>query len=350
MAVTPARAALPTIALLGATGFVGSAVLRELAARPVRILAVSRRPAAVPPAARADIEVRAADLTEPGELSAAVAGADAVVLATLYSSATATWRVEDGDTAAERVNVGIARDLVGALAARPAGPRPQVVFTGAASQAGPTGKPVLDGTEPDRPKGPYDRQKLAAERLLLDADARGVLCGASLRLPTVFGPGAGPAARDRGVVSAMARRALAGEPLTMWHDGTVRRDLLYIDDLARAVVAGLDHTGALAGRHWLLGTGEGRPLGPVFEQLAALVAQRTGRDPVPVLAVRPPEHAEAGDFASVTIDASAFRSVTGWRPNTALTEALRRTVDHLADAVGAGERRAGRGKAGGGPA
>ncbi|MGP4087114.1 NAD-dependent epimerase/dehydratase family protein [Streptomyces sp. KR55] len=324
-------AVTPTIALLGATGFVGSAVLRELAARPVRIRAVSRRPAAVPPGARADVEVRAADLTEPGETAAAVADADAVVLATLYSSATATWRIEDGDTAAERVNVGLVRDLVDTLADRPAGPRTKVVFTGAASQVGPTGKAVLDGTEPDRPKGPYDRQKLAAERLLLDADARGVLYGTSLRLPTVFGPGAGPTARDRGVVSAMARRALAGEPLTMWHDGTVRRDLLYIDDLARAVVAGLDHAEALAGRHWLLGTGEGRPLGPVFEQVADLVAERTGRPRVPVLSVPPPEHAEAGDFSSITIDASAFRSVTGWEPRTELGEALRRTVHHLAD-------------------
>ncbi|WP_221349912.1 NAD-dependent epimerase/dehydratase family protein [Streptomyces beigongshangae] len=334
----------PRIAVLGATGFVGSAVLRELAARPVRIRAVARRPAAVPPGAAADVEVRRADLTEPGRLGAAVEDADVVVLATLYSAATSTWRIEDGDTAAERVNVGLVRDLVGVLAARPAGPPPAVVFTGAASQAGPTGGDVLDGTEPDRPTGEYDRQKLAAERLLLDASARGVLRGVSLRLPTVFGCGAGPTARDRGIVSAMIRRALAGDPLTMWHDGTVRRDLLYVDDLARAVVAALDHAGSLAGRHWLLGTGEGRPLGQVFEQIAALVAEHTGEPPVPVLSVEPPAHAEAGDFSSVTIDASAFRSATGWAPHTPFAEALRRTVAGLADTAGrsrsgAGDRR-----------
>ncbi|MCZ0978218.1 NAD(P)H-binding protein [Streptomyces diastatochromogenes] len=64
--------------VLGAAGFVGSAVLRELARHPIRLRAVSRRHT---PAhdARADIEVVAADLTRPGQMAAAVAGADVVI-------------------------------------------------------------------------------------------------------------------------------------------------------------------------------------------------------------------------------------------------------------------------------
>jgi len=322
--VNPAR-----IVLLGATGFVGSAVLRELAARPVRIRAVARRPAAVPPgaAAVADIETRTADLTAPGELAAAVADADVIVLATLYRAA-AGWRVEEGDPAAERVNVGLVRDLVELLAS--SGAAPKVVFTGAVSQVGPTEKEVLDGSEPDLPVGAYDRQKLAAERLLLDADALGAVCRLSLRLPTVFGHVPGTSAADRGIVSGMARRALADEPLTMWHDGTVGRDLLPVEDVARAVVAAVDHAEALAGRHWLLGTGRSRPLGPVLTRVAELVAQHTGKPPVPVTSVEPPAHAEAGDFRSVAVDASAFNAVTSWEPHTPFDEALRRTVAHLA--------------------
>ncbi|MEU7580026.1 NAD-dependent epimerase/dehydratase family protein [Streptomyces sp. NPDC041068] len=337
MGVGTSGARHPLIALLGATGFVGSAVLRELAGRDVRIRAVARHRAAVPAGARAAIEVMEADLTEPGASAAAVEGADVIVHAVLYSAATSTWRVEHGDTAAERVNVGLVRDLVTALEQR-GGPLRTVVFAGAASQVGPCGKDVLDGSETDAPRGEYDRQKLAAERLLLDADRRGVLHGVSLRLPTVFGPGHGSAARDRGVVSAMARRALAGEPITMWHDGTIRRDLLYVDDLARAVVAAIDHAEALAGRHWLLGTGARTPLGPVFEQVADLVGERTGKERVAVCCVAPPDHAEAGDFTSVTIDSTAFRSVTGWAPQVPLVASLRRTVDALAAETDRGRR------------
>jgi dTDP-4-keto-6-deoxyhexose 4-ketoreductase len=319
----------PLVVLLGATGFVGSAVLRELAGRPLRVRAVSRRPAPVPAGARATVEVRAADLTAPGAMAEAVEGADVVIHTVLHSAGATTWRVEDGDTAAERVNVGLVRDLVEALRGRRAadGTPVRVLWAGAASQAGPPAEEVLDGTETDRPKGEYDRQKLAAERLLLAADAEGVLRGAALRLPTVFGYGPGSTARDKGVVTLMARRAISGEAITMWHDGTVRRDLLYVEDVARAFAAAVDHTDALAGRHWLLGTGRGEPLGDVFRTVAALVAERTGKPAVPVVSVPPPAHAEAGDFHSVTIDASAFRAATGWSPGTPLEEALRRTVE-----------------------
>ncbi|MEW9520537.1 NAD-dependent epimerase/dehydratase family protein [Streptomyces tubercidicus] len=320
-------AAPARIVLLGATGFVGSAVLRELAARPVHIRAVARRPTAVPPGAVADIETCTADLTVPGELAAAVADADVIVLATLYRAA-AGWRVEEGDPAAERVNVGLVRDLVGLLAAT--GAVPKVVFTGAVSQVGPIDKETLDGSESDHPVGAYDRQKLTAERLLLDAAARGVLCGVSLRLPTVFGHVPGTSAADRGIVSGMARRALAGDPLTMWHDGTVGRDLLPVEDVARAVGAAIDHAAELTGRHWLIGTGRSRSLGPVLTRVAELVAEHTGKPPVPVVSVEPPAYAEAGDFRSVAVDASAFRAVTGWEARIPFDEALRRTVGHLA--------------------
>lgn len=328
MAVNPENPPrIPRVVLLGATGFVGSAVLRELAAMPVRLRAVARHAAPVPEGALADVEVHTADLTEPGAMTDAVADADVVVHTVAYIAGASTWRVSDGDSAAERVNVGLVRDLVAALRGTGrTGPPPAVLFTGAASQVGPLDKDVLDGSEPDRPAGEYDRQKLAAERTLLEAHAEGVLRGASLRLPTVFGYGPRSTARDKGVVTTMVRKALAGEPITMWHDGTVRRDLLYVEDVARAVVAAIGRMDELAGKHWLLGTGEGRPLGRVFETVSRLVAEETGKQPVPVTSVEPPAHAEKGDFRSVTIDATAFRTATGWRPATPLEDALRATV------------------------
>ncbi len=118
-------------------------------------------------------------------------------------------------------------DIVDAVRAenRAGGP-PVALFAGTKTQVGLTEHERIDGTEPDLPRSPYGRQKPAAENVLKDATAEGVLRGVSLRLPTVYGHGPESTTDDRGVVSAMARRAMAGEQLTMWHDGSVRRDLL----------------------------------------------------------------------------------------------------------------------------
>jgi len=317
--------------VLGASGFIGSAVTRELARRPVRLRLVARGPAPVPDRCTADVETRTADLTEPGELARCVAGADAVLHLVAHLGGGTGWRVADGDDAAERVNVGLTLDLVEALRTRRgSGPPPQVVFSGTTTQVGPTDRIRLDGGEEDRPRSAYDLHKLTAERALKAATAEGVLRGATLRLPTVFGHGPLSTARDRGVVSTMVRRALADEPLTMWHDGSVLRDLVYVDDVARAFASALDHPDRLAGGHWLVGTGHGARLGDVFAEIAAIAAGATGRPRVPVVSVDPPEQSETTDFRSMVIDPAPFRKATGWSPEVSLTEGLRRTVAALA--------------------
>lgn len=318
----------PLIVVLGATGFVGSAVFRELAQHPVRIRAVSRRKVSVPENALAEIEVFPADLTEPGQMAAAVAGADVVIHSLAYLAGASTWRIADGDAGAERVHVGLMQDLLQALGDRPASQAPAtVLFTGSITAAGSSDKEVLDGTEPDRPTGYYERLKLEAERLLLAADAAGTVRGACLRLTTLYGYSAGSTAKDKGIVSTMTRRAVAGEPLTMWHDGSVRRDLLHVDDVARAFWAAIPHMDELGGKRWLIGTGQGAPLGDVFSRVCALVAEQTGKDPVPLVSVEPPEYAEVSDFRSVTVDSSAFRAATGWKPQVSLEEGLRLTTE-----------------------
>ncbi|MFD0661058.1 NAD-dependent epimerase/dehydratase family protein [Thermocatellispora tengchongensis] len=192
------------------------------------------------------------------------------------------------------------------------------------------GRGRIDGTEPDAPVSVYGRHKLGAERALKQASAEGVLRGVVLRLPTVFGQGPASVAPDRGVCATMIRRALAGEPLTMWHDGTVERDLLYVEDAARAFLAALDHADALAGRHWVVGTGVGTPLRALFTRIAELVAAATGAPPVPVASVPAPPEAAATDSVGYAIDSSAFRAATGWRPEVSLDDGLAATVRAMA--------------------
>jgi nucleoside-diphosphate-sugar epimerase len=307
------------VTVLGASGFVGTAVTAALSRRPWQVRAVARRAAVVPPGAAAEFDVRSVDLTRPGAVQDAVAGADAVVHLVLHESG---WRGADEEPASERTNVRVLEEVI---RARRDGSRPVVVFAGSTSQVGPPPRVPIDGTEPDRPVTAYDRQKLAAEELLRAATAEGVLRGITLRLPTIFGGSAG----DRGVVATMTRRALEGQPLTVWADGAVQRDLLHVDDVAAAFVAALDHADVLAGGRYLLGTGTGVSLLELFGGIAQAVAGHTGRPPVPVVSVPPPPATAATDGHDMVVDASAFRSATGWRPRVPLREGLERTVRAL---------------------
>ncbi len=67
------------IALIGATGFVGSAILQELLRRGHTVTAISRHPEKVPQAPA--LQAVAADVLDPAAVARAVAGHDAVISA-----------------------------------------------------------------------------------------------------------------------------------------------------------------------------------------------------------------------------------------------------------------------------
>ncbi|MGX7825866.1 NAD-dependent epimerase/dehydratase family protein [Actinokineospora sp. 24-640] len=313
----------PLIVVLGASGFIGTAVSRALAARPVRLRLVSRRLPPVPCDAVADIEVSTVDLTEPGAMARAIAGADTVIHLVAPSWRSADGAADGDAAAAEKVNVGLVRDL--ADVCRAGGTVPAVLFTGTALN----GDDSTD-TPPDRLRSAYCRQKLSAERVLEQATADGVLRAVSLRLPPVFGyePGTRP-----NVVETMARKALAGDALTLWHDGTVRRDLVHIDDVTAAILDTLDHFEALTGSYWLVGTGQGEPLGKLFAEISQIVADHTGEPAVAVTRVPPPANSFSTDLVDVDVDPSRFHAVTGWRPRLSLRDGLISTVAALAGAT-----------------
>lgn len=321
----------PTIVVLGASGFLGSAVTRTLAQRPVRLRAVGRHAEPRQPVpAVAQFEARTADLLTPGALAGLVADADVVVH--LVAHTDGGWRsAEDANAAAnaERTNVGLAEDLVNALAARREGPPPLVLFAGSTSQSGATHGRPIDGTERDRPLSAYCEQKLRAELVLKRATADGLIRAISLRLPTVYGLAPRPG-NERGVVAAMTSRALTGLPLTLWNDGTVHRDLLHVTDAASAFAAALDHPEALVGGHWPVGTGEGMPLAGLFQLIARSVAEHTGETPVPVHTQPPPHGAVDADQESVRVDSTAFRQHTGWQHQVRPHPGVQRTVSALA--------------------
>src|SRR5258708_33768353 len=112
---------------------------------------------------------------------------------------------------------------------------------------------------------------------------KGYVRGAVLRLTNVYGPGPRIRGAGRGVLNAMVRRAVTGEPLTVYGSGNYLRDYLYVRDAALAFVAAAEAIEALNGGHWVIGSGEGNTINDAVNQ----IAEPPAAPPGPPLAVEP---------------------------------------------------------------
>ncbi len=303
----------PRMVVLGASGFLGSAVISRIDPTSAHVVAVGRKHM---PAQHAGTRGRQVDVSHPDALADVVHGADVVINLLGRRHPAGSWRVGEDDVAAQEINQDIVERLITTLSEAAQQPPPVVVQVGSTSQA--SASPTA-----------YERQKQRAENALADAASRGGVRAVALRLGTVFGHRGADCARDRGVVASVTRRALSGQPLHLWFHGEPRRDLISVDDAARAILTAASHASNLARGPWDVGTGEATTMRALFERIAAQVGRTTGCH-VPVLEIDPPAHASASDASDFIPDPDPFQLRTGWRPTRSWTQLLDEIVQgHL---------------------
>jgi nucleoside-diphosphate-sugar epimerase len=197
--------------LTGSSGFIGSAVYRQLAARNGIRLRLLRRiePSKLDP----DTEVVRGDLTDPVSLAGSCDGVDVLVHAASY--------VGSDPASCEQVNHAGTAALVDE--ARRAGVR-TIVYVSTASVYGPgPHENIREDAAPPRPQSPVSVSRAAAEVRVRAAG------GIVVRPHLVYGAG------DRWVVPHLA--ALLSR-LPGWIDGgAARLSMIQVDDLARLVCA-----------------------------------------------------------------------------------------------------------------
>ena len=175
---------------------------------------------------------------------------------------------------------------------------------------------VLPFSETDRVETPlsmYAATKLADEMM---SHAYGHLHGlplTGLRFFTVYGPWGRP---DMAYYS-FARAIMAGEPITLYDGGTLRRDFTYIDDIVDGVVGCLDHPPAGSPPVRVLNIGNNRS--ELVSTLVQLLESALGRRAI-VREVPRPLADVAETFASV----EAIAALTGFAPRTSLAEGIPR--------------------------
>lgn len=312
------------VTVLGASGFLGSAVGRRLVAAggPVRLVGRTFPPGLTRLADHtAEVEVWSLDLREPDAVERAVGDSTAVVSLVADFGGADSWRRE-ADADAESVDLGVLERVVGHLRTTALAQPAALVFASTAA---------LSRAAPDAERTSYELCKRRGEDLLNTATIDGVVRGTSLRLSSLVGVGKCESEPGAGSVRAFAEQALAGQPIGLWASGDVRRNLLHIEDAAAAVVAALDHLDRLAGRAWDVGAVDGVSLAEIAGLVTRTTARVTGCPPVSVTRVAPPIRVTAHDLTDCVLDTRGFRAATGWKPRHGLVTAIEDTVLALAD-------------------
>ena len=171
------------------------------------------------------------------------------------------------------------------------------------------------------PKGLYEISNLAAEHIILFYANTCNLKVVNLRLSNIYGERSQMKHSKFGVVNWFIRKALDGDAITLYGDGKILRDFLYVGDCVDAMLrAGLNEES----RGSVFNVGYGTP--HTFAELASLIVKACRSGSVQ-FADFPEERLkqEPGDFYP---DITKAKKVLGWEPNTDLEDGLRRTVEY----------------------
>ncbi len=325
------------VLVTGASGLLGATVVARLLERGDEVTTLQRRASGIDGVR----DVRGS-LTDQGAVDDAVRGAGAVV----HCAAKVGFTGAEAEFA--RVNAEGTAALVSA--ARRAGARafvqvssPSVAHTGSSivgEGAGPA--------SPEHARGAYARTKAAGEVAALEADGPGFTTVA-VRPHLMWGPG------DTQLVERVADRTRTGR-MPLVGDGAPLVDSTYTDDAVSAVVAALDRAleadPAVAGRAFVITSGQPRPVGELISRIALAGGGQVPTRHVPfgvawvagalaegvwaaLRAARSPladEEPPLTRFLAVQLgtahwfDLRETRAALRWEPSVGIDEGLRRTA------------------------
>jgi UDP-glucose 4-epimerase len=127
------------------------------------------------------------------------------------------------------------------------------------------------------------------------------------------------------VIPNFVRQALAGQPITVFGDGTQSRSFTYVGDVVRAMVALIDEPRAI-GQVFNIGNGHEITIG----DLAVKVKKMTGSNSE-IVNVPYEKAYEAGfeDMPRRVPDITRIKSLVGYAPTVELEETLTRVIEHF---------------------
>ena len=171
--------------------------------------------------------------------------------------------------------------------------------------------PFAETDEINQPISPYATTKRAGELLCYNYHHLYGLKVACLRFFTVYGP----SQRPEMAIHKFTRLIAAGEPITMFGDGSSRRDYTYVDDIIDGVVSTMD----LAPDFEVLNLGGAETT--ALSDLVTWIGQELAVEPkIEYLPDQP------GDVPITYADVSKAQQLLGYSPKVSIREGIRRFV------------------------
>jgi UDP-glucose 4-epimerase len=298
------------ILITGGSGFLGRNLIERLAKDGHELSCLDRFEA--PFLAEFGVRMFQGDIFEKVLVEEAVRGQDAVI----HMACTVIPKTSNDDPHFDVMsNVGGAIRLLDASIANAVG---KFVFlsSGGTVYGTPVTLPISE-THPTNPDCSYGITKLGIEKYLrLYRKLKG-LKTCSLRLANPYGEHQRFHAAQ-GATSVFCYKALKGEAIDIWGDGSVRRDFIYIGDVVEAIVRAVETPGAVGEIN--IGSGRATSLNELLDAIESAVGRKTVRNYL---------SSRAFDVPVNYLDISRAKTMLGWSPQVGLEQGLVRTVAWL---------------------
>ncbi len=161
---------------------------------------------------------------------------------------------------------------------------------------------------------PYGCSKGSADQYVLDYARSYGISATVFRMSCIYGPYQ-LGSEDQGWVAHFVRQAMKGEAITIYGDGRQVRDLLFVEDLVRAMRLAQENTRIAAGEVFNMGGGaqNSTSLLELIDQLRVLTGSSIEIDWGPQ---------RLGDQRWYVADTSKIRKLLGWSPRVNIQDGL----------------------------